>query len=80
MGLDAFVPCNCFEEGLISRPPEPFRMDDLYRDEEGHSLLAASIEIASPFTGAEMRFFIIMSAVCRIGLATDWVMAVLSFK
>lgn len=36
MGLDAFVPCNCFEEGRISRPPEPFRMDDLYRDEEGY--------------------------------------------
>lgn len=35
MGLDAYVACNCFEEGKLSEPPEPFTMDDVYRDEEG---------------------------------------------
>ena len=35
MGLDAYVTCNCFEEGKLSNPPEPFTMDDVCRDEEG---------------------------------------------
>ena len=33
MGLDAFVRCRCFEEGLVSEPPLP--MEDLYVDDEG---------------------------------------------
>lgn len=36
MGLDAFVPCNCFEKGLLSKPPEPFQKEDVYRDEDGY--------------------------------------------
>ena len=36
MGLDAFVPCNCLEKGLLSKPLEPFELDDVYRDEEGY--------------------------------------------
>lgn len=35
MGLDAIVPCNCFEKGKLSDPPEPFAADDLYRDADG---------------------------------------------
>lgn len=33
MGLDAFVRCRCFEEGLVSDPPLP--MEDLYIDDGG---------------------------------------------
>ena len=35
MGLDAFVPCNCFEEGRLPKPPDPLEADDLFRDEDG---------------------------------------------
>lgn len=35
MGLDAFVPCNCFEKGRLPKPPDPFEVDDLFRDEDG---------------------------------------------
>ena len=34
MGLDAFVRCRCFEEGLVSDPPLP--MEDLYVDDDGY--------------------------------------------
>ena len=36
MGLDAFVRCNCFEEGKCTPPPKPFLSSDVYRDEEGY--------------------------------------------
>ena len=36
MGLDAFVPCNCLEKGLLSKPPKPFQKDDVYRDQDGY--------------------------------------------
>ena len=35
MGLDAFVPCNCFEKGKLPKPPDPFSAEDLFRDEDG---------------------------------------------
>lgn len=35
MGLDAFAPCNCFEKGRLPKPPDPFEVDDLFRDEDG---------------------------------------------
>lgn len=35
MGLDAFVPCNCFEKGRLPKPPDPLEADDLFRDEDG---------------------------------------------
>lgn len=36
MGLDAFVPCNCLEEGKLNPLPHPFDADDIYRDGEGY--------------------------------------------
>lgn len=41
MGLDAYVPRSCLERGRLSKPPAPFMLDDMYRDEEGCNVRSA---------------------------------------